>query len=308
MKILLAPTEDFIKTARAQLAANVSAGSSAVIPLTNTVGFAVNDFVAVGLEGSQTAELTQITDVTGENITVALLKLNHLQDDPVVKFRFNKRKFYGSLTQTGVFAELTANGSPVVITVDNPQGTTLEYTGGEGYIYFKSTYFNSTDSTESNILDANTVLADESVRYCSIYAIRKQGGLTNNPYLTDGFIETYRRRAENEVNSYLNARYILPLINSSGVNEIPFMIENITVLLAAGYMDYQELGSDGEGKKWLGEARSLLKALQTPAGQQLLGSDNAEMQTKTLTSGVQSNESVDSDCDDDPFFTRDQTF
>lgn len=310
MKVLLAPTEDFIKSVRTQLSAGVSAGSSAVVPVSNVAGLAVNDYVVVGLEGSQQAELCQITAISGESITVDLLKLGHLQDDPVVKYRYNKRKFYGSTVQAGPFTELTSYGSPTGIMVDAPQGTTLEYTGGEGYIYFKSTYYNSTDTTESNLADANTVLADESKRYCSIYAIRKQGGLTNNPYLTDGFIETYRKRAENEVNSYLNARYILPLTNSSGVAEIPFMVENMTVLLAAGYMDYQELGSDGEGKKWLGEARAVLKALQTPGGQQLLGSDNAEMQTKTLSNGVISNETEsngDDDCDQ-PFFDRNQTF
>ena len=307
MKLLSAPTEAFIKYEKAQLSAASAPGNSAILSLTNVAGFAVGDYVAVGLEGSQAAELCQITGVTNETITVDTLKLAHFQDDPVVKFRYNKRKFYGSILAAGPFVELTGYGSPVTIMVDDPQGTLLEYTGGEGYLYFKATYYNSATSEESNTADANTVLADESKRYCSIYAIRKQGGLTNNPFLTDGFIETYRKRAENEVNSYLNARYILPLINSSGVNEIPFMVENMTVLLAAGYMDYQQMGADGEGKKWLGEARAVLKALQTPGGQQLLGSDNAEMQTKTQSNGVQSNE-TDGSCDEGPVFSMDQTF
>jgi hypothetical protein len=134
------------------------------------------------------------------------------------------------------------------------------------------------------------------VRYCSLYAIKTQAGLTNNPYITDGLVEVYRKRAENEVDSYLNARYVLPLLNSTGVAEIPFLVENCTTLLAAGYMDYKEFGKDGEGVKWLGEARSILKKLQTPGGQQLLGADKMEMQTKTLSSSVMSYpDTVDND-------------
>lgn len=306
MKVLLAPTEDFIKRERTALSAAAAAGTSVVLNVVNSTGYAVNDYVVVGLEGSEIAELCEITAVAATTITVGVLALAHNIDDPVVKFRYNQRKFYGSLTATGSYTELTGYGSPVTIAVNDPQGTILEYTGGEGYLYFKSTYFNSHTSEESNIVDADTVLADESVRYCSLYAIRKQGGLTNNPYVTDGLIEVYRKRAESEVDSYLNARYILPLTNSTGSHEIPFLVENCTMLLAAGYMDYQELGKDGEGVKWLGEARGVLKRLQTPGGQQLLGSDKAEMQTKTLANGVQSYPD-NTDCDP-PNFTMAQRF
>ena len=158
-------------------------------------------------------------------------------------------------------------------------------------------------------MESNAVLGDESARYCSIYAIKKQAGLTKNPYITDGVVETYRKRAENEVDSYLNAKYTLPLQNSQGVPEVPFMIENICVLLAAGYMDYQEFGKDGEGVKWLGEGRAILKALQSPGGQQLLGSDHAEMMTNTLTSGVKSfPDTVDNENGPTRMFTTGQIF
>lgn len=309
MKVLIAPTEDFVKRERAKLTLNVSGGSSVVCTLDNVTGFAVNDYVVVGYEGSDGCELAKITAVTGETITLDTLNVNHLSGDSIVVYRYNKRKFYGCATINGSYTELTSYGSPVVIGVNNPQGTFLEYTGLEGYIYFKSTYYNSTTTDESNLTDADAVLADESVRYCSIYAIRKQAGLTSNPYFDDGMIENYRKRAENEVNSYLNSRYLLPLTNSSGVQEIPFLVENCTVLLAGGYIDYQEFRQDGEGVKWLGEARSILKKLQTPGGQQLLGSDWQEMQTQTLTSGPTGYpNTVDNLNGPTQKFTMDQTF
>ncbi len=288
MKILIAPTEDSIKRDRTKLTSDVLAGSNVSVPVANSAGFSANDYLVIGYEGSQQAELVQVASVSGENLVLGLLKLPHDKDEPIVQYRYNKRKFYGSLTSGGSYVELIGDSSPVTIAVNDPQGTVLEYTGGEGYLYFKSTYYNSQTSEESSILDSDEVLGDESVRYCSIYSIKKQAGLTNNPYITDGIIETYRRRAENEIDSYLASRYVIPYISQSGVQEIPPMLENLTVLLAAGYMDYQEFGKDGEGVKWLGEARAILKKLQGPGGQLLFGSDHLEMQTQSITNSVQS--------------------
>jgi len=287
MKTLIAPTEDFIKRDRAQIASDVSSGSSVVVTLLNSHGFAVNDFVVLGIEGSQQAELGQISAISGQTITISTLTLSHKAGEPVVQYRYNKRKFYGSTTSGGTYAELTTDGSPVTISVNDPQGTVLEYAGVQGYLYFKSTYYNSQTTEETDIDDAAEVLADESVRYCSIYDIKKQAGLTKNPYITDGIIETYRKRAEAEVNTYLYARYVLPFENSLGTGEIPAVVENCTTLLAAGYMDYQEFGKDGEGVKWLGEARSILKKIAT-GELRLIDSTYTEFQEKTLTQGVES--------------------
>ncbi len=288
MKNLLAPTEDFIKMERGRLSADIGPGSAVAIPVVNSDGFAVNNYIVVGIEGSEEAELCKVTGVATGLITVATLLMTHIQDEPIVHYRYNKRKFYGSLTAGGTYNELTLYGSPADIKVTDPQGTYFEYTGAEGYIYFKATYYNTTDSIETDIADATEVLADESKRYCSIYAIKKQAGLLRNPYVGDAVVETYRRRAESEVDSYLNSKYVLPLTNASGIQEIPFLVENCAALLAAGYMDYQEFGKDGEGIKWLGEARSILKKLQSPGGQQLLGSDHYEMQGRARSGGVRS--------------------
>lgn len=289
MKTLYASTEDFIRRERTNLAADAAAGTNVTLTLADNTGMAQNTFLVVGREGSETAELVQINaSVTaGQSVQVATLVFAHKQDEPVTVYRYDKRKFYGATTSDGTYTELTGDGSPVAIVPDDTQGAILEYTGST-YTYFKSTYYNSSTHEESNIADADAVLADESKRYCSIYAIRKQTGLTNNPFISDGYLETYRKRAESEVDSYLNAKYILPLTNSSGAFEIPFLIENCTTLLASGYIDYQEMGADGQGVKWLGEARAILKRLQTPGGQQLLGSDQVEMATKTYSSGVMS--------------------
>lgn len=289
LKTLLAPTEDFIKMDRTVLDADITAGDTVSLTVLNNSAFAQNDYIVIGYEGSESAELCQISSavIAGTTMVIATAVRNHKKGEPIVKYRYNKRKFYGSTTETGTYTELTAYGSPVTIQVSDPQGTYLEYTGSEGYEYFKATYFNTQDSRETDTADSDSVQGDQSARYCSIYAIRVQAGLTNNPYITDGQVETYRKRAENEVNSYIISRYQLPLVNASGVSEVPWMIENITTLLAAGYMDYQEFGQEGMGVKWLGEARGLLKKIQ--GGEQALIDISGQMMAEFETlSGVQS--------------------
>lgn len=293
MKLIYAPTEDFIRLAGSKLSADVAAGSSVTLAVYGNEGMSQNDYVVIGQEGTDTCEIQKISaSVTpGTAITVGTLIFAHKQEDPVRVFRYNQRKFYGATSQGGDYTELTSSGSPKTIQVNDPQGTSLEYTGDEGYTYFKSTYYNSTTTDETDIGDSVGMLADESVRYCSLEAIRRQAGLTDNPFVTDGQIEIYRLRAENEVNSYLYNRYVLPLTNQTyDTPEIPYIVENVTVLLAAGYMDYREYGKDGEGVKWLGEARAVLKAVQNGT-QRLIGSDMIEFEQKELTQGIQSSSS-----------------
>lgn len=300
--VLIAPTEEFIKRERTSLAADASAGSSVELTFANGNGYAVNDYIVIGTEGSETAELCLVTVVSGNTITVATLLLSHKKGEGVVKYRYNKRKFYGSTTATGSYTELTANGSPVTIGVDDPQGSILEYTGGEGYTYFKATYYNSTTAEESNVVDAGAVLANESVRYTTLTAIRIQAGLLNNPYIADGRIERKRTQAENEINSVLFRLYTLPL------SEVPPLISRICELLAAGYIDFEEYGPEGQGVKWLGEGRGLLNSIRD-GKQALIKTDGTELARKTTTQGIQSYpDQVDNNNGPTRHFTMGQRF
>jgi len=283
MKTLIAPTEDFIKVERGLLDADVSAGSNVSITLLNNDGLSENGFVVIGTEGSEKAEIQQINAAVtaGTTIQVATLKFDHKKGEPITLYRYNQRKFYGSLTKTGTYAELTADGSPKNIQVDDPQGTILEYTGAEGYLYFKSTYYNSQTTDETDTADSEAVEADESKRYTSLYQIRVQAGLTNNPFINDGRIERKRKQAENEINSAIFARYPLPL------SEVPPLLNTICDLLAAGYINFEEFGPDGEGKKWLGEARGILKRIMDGT-QRLIGTDGSELSTNSNTGKLHS--------------------
>ena len=275
MRTLLAPTEDFIKLERSTLNADATAGSSVSLTLKSNDGFSDNDYVVIGHEGSELAELQQINAaVSGVTaIQVATLKFNHKAGEPITFYRYNQRKFYGATSATGTYTELTGDGSPKDIQVDDPQGTILEYTGST-YTHFKATYYNSETTDETSEADSAAVEADESKRYASIWAIRKHAGLAGNPLYSDLRIETKRKIAENEINSAIFTRYDLPLA------EVPPILGQICELLAAGYIDYEEFGSDGEGVKWLGEARGLLKKLQKGT-QALIGEAGSELSLTT---------------------------
>jgi phage gp36-like protein len=299
MKAFIAPTESFIKTEIGTLNADATAGSNVTLTLINNDGLAQNDYIVIGHEGSELAELELINQAVtaGTSVRVATLKFNHKAGEPIVRYAYNQRKFYGSLTEGGSYTELTADGSPVNIQVDDPQGTLFEYTGST-YTYFKATYYNSTAAEETDIDDAVAVAGDQSGRYATLWDIRKHAGLAGNPFYSDVRLETKRKQAENEIKSAIMARYVLPLA------EVPELISRICELLAAGYIDYEEFGKDGEGVKWLGEARALLKAIQKGT-QRLIGSDDSELAVNTLVNRL---DGYPDDTADDPLFAMDDKF
>lgn len=302
MKLLIAPTEDFIKKERTNLTADVSAGSNVALTVANNDQIFALDYIVIGYEGSEKAELQQVSSVSGGTVvTVGTLKFAHSSQEPITKYSYNKRKFYGSTTETGSYTELTGDGSPITIQVDDPQGTYLEYSGST-YAYFKSTYYNSQTTTETDIADAVAVQADETTRYAGIYFIRKHAGIEGNTYYSDLNVEDKRKQAENEINSSIFSRYTLPL------SEIPAIITRICVLLAAGYIDFEEFGQDGEGVKWLGEARGLLKAI-VDGRQRLIGADGTELahnETTTALSGYPNATVGDTDSDSRVFKMSDK--
>lgn len=274
-KLLLAPTEDFIKVERGTLDADAVAGTSVALTLQNNNGLAQYDYIVIGLEGNELAELEQISAAVSGNtqVTVGTLKFNHKKGEPITKYSFNKRKFYGCVTETGSYAELTGDGSPKDIQADDPQGTFLEYTGST-YLFFKATYYNSQTTTESAIADANSVSGDESLRYATIYGIRKMAGLAGNPLYSDQRIEVKRKMAESTINAALAARYVLPL------TEVPALLNDICESLAAGSISYEEFGKDADGIAWIQSAKSTLKSI-SKGEMILMGADGLELTRQT---------------------------
>lgn len=300
MRTLLAPTEDEIKIERTTLAADATAGSNVTLTFESNDQMAENGFIVIGREGTEKAELEKINQaVSGASqARVATLLRDHKAGEPVTIYRYDKRKFYGSLTENGTYVELTDDGSPKAIQVDDPQGTLLEYTGDEGYLYFKATYYNSHTLEETSEDDSEAVEADESKRYASIHAIRSMAGFTENRFITDGRIEHKRQQAEDEINSNIITVYSLPL------DSVPPILKYVCELLAAGYLHYEEFGNDGEGVKKLGEARGILNKIKK--GEMKLILDGTELETGGTSNDARL--SANPSSTSDRKFTKDMVF
>jgi len=269
MKPLIVPLEPFIKSSKTFLSAAVAA-SATPISVDSIHTFSINDYVIIGTEGKENAEIKKITSTpTGTTIEVEALAFAHKIDEPVVKIAFNQRKLYGCLTKDGTFVFIETKN----ISVDNPQGTYFSYNGE--YEWFKATYYNEVTAIETDIADAIAGQAGEVQHFCSIYDIREEAGFIDNPYISDGRIHLLRTQVESEVKGSIASRYTLPL------SEIPEIVKNATIMIAAGRLLYREYGSDTEGLSKDGiekikEGRGILKAIRE--GELiLLSSDDEEL-------------------------------
>lgn len=302
MQSLIAPVEQFAYREKTKVIVVATAGSTVQITVENNQGFSANDYVVLKTPGNDQAHIAKISSVSANNkITVDTLKHNLYVGDEVIKILFNKMKFYGR-TATGTYTEMTLDGSPKDIEVDNPNGTLFEYTGTEGYIYFKVTYYNSTTAEETSITESNEVSADQSLRYCSIYSIRKIAGLVDNEFVTDERVESKRKIAESEINSVISLRYSLPLTT------IPDYIKEITMLLAGGYLSIEEFGDKGGGIDMVNQAKSYLKSIQKGENRLIDISTGEELSRNN--GGVLSGypDSSTEDTNDDVKFKMNQTF
>ena len=273
MRRLSAPIEpEIVEDSRTALTAEVSAGAAPTITVADNTGFVDDDIVMVGRRGQEGAELTTATatPAAGTSLALAALTKAHKIGTPVVRMRYDKRRFYGCTTESGSYTELTAYGSPAPIVVDDPQGTVIEYDGNEGYEWFKATYLNTVTNEETDIDDATAVSGTSTGRYATLLAIRRKAKIEDNPYIDDDRLEGARQYAESTINSSVLSQYSLPLAS------VPGIITETCRLLAAGSILWEEYGKDGEGKSMLDKAEATLKDIRE-GKLKLIDSDGAEM-------------------------------
>lgn len=223
-----APIEDFVLSEKTELTSAVSASATATtLPVSNTQGFSVNDFIIIGKIGSERAEIRKITEITdATNLKVELLKLGKQKGDPVTKIAFDKRRLYRSTAKDGTYTLLQTKD----IEVDNPMGTYFEDLGGSSSYWYKCTYFNSLTGTETSLDDAEAVQGGDVQHYASIYQIKRMAGFEENYAISPVLISDFRDAAENEINSRVVSVYSVPF------SSVPPLITHITSLLAAGML------------------------------------------------------------------------
>lgn len=298
---LVIPNENIIKSEKTTLNVSQSAVGAA-LELENNQGLVANqDFICIGREGSEQAELKGVSAVNSDqkNITLSSdTKFIHKQFEEIVKFNFDKRKIYRKLTGETSFTLIAT----VDIEVDRPLGTFYLDTTGVDTAQYKATYYNSITFVETSLTDAKAIYGSGGDHYCLLGEIREEAGFNGNDNIDDERIFRLRARSEGEVNSSLVTRYTLPLNTQtywedSSAQEL---IRQITVLLAAGwllwqeYPDERENGTSKDGLVKIKEARSMLKDIRN-GNLILLGSDNVSLaiSNKTGISGYPDDSMVD---------------
>lgn len=224
---------------KTNLTADAASGQANATVETNQ-GFAAADHVVIGRLGGESSEYGVLDSVSSTDVLVfnSNLARTHTIYTEVTKLYGDKIRIYravnadGTVPDDGDFSLLAT----VDIDFDEQQS---EYTdgGGSSAYWYKATYYNSTTTDETSLADSSAVRGGDYGNYASIEAIRGEAGFLNNRNISDAVIDQKRQAAQELINSALVGRYTLPL--STPINPL---VEQMTRLLAAGYLLTQEVG------------------------------------------------------------------
>jgi len=175
-----------------KLTADVSSGTTITVDSVN--GFSVNDYVIVGTEGTDSAELKKISSISGLVMTLdSAIAHSHLADEPVTKTLYNQIKIYRAESASASYSLLAT----VDVDVSNHNKETIYVDDtGSGSKYYKSTYYNSTTGIAS---DYSSALKGSGLfAYISLAEFRLRTGITGSD-IPDSELTTFLNRAANKI-------------------------------------------------------------------------------------------------------------
>jgi len=248
---------------KTELSADVAAAQK-VANVESAQGIVDDDFYILGKQGAELTELAQLDSKTGNALTALANYANaHKRGDPLIKLFGNKIKLYraanvdGSIPADASFTLLTT----LDIDVDQSYTEYTDATGGEGY-WYKKTYYNSVNTSESDLASSLAIRGGNYGNYATVEEVREEAGLTNNRWIPASVYQEKLVAAQGEVNASLKiGGYTLPL------TEVPAIVKNATILIAAGYTllkDYgpEHSGTNKDGNQKLTEGRKLLQKIE----------------------------------------------
>lgn len=274
LKLLTAPTEQsVVEAARTFLSADYIAADGGDLPVENTAGMFsdLTTYPVIGNVGTESAELVECDGGDADDGTLSVGKTyrDHKKGEPVTLYRFNQRKFYGALAKAGPYVELS--GSPLAIAVDDPQGTTIEYDGPEGYSWFKSTYYDSENDSETDIDDATARSGSNTMRYAGLWSIRKRAGFEKNGTIGDDRVEAARKTAEGSIDAAIANKYRLPL------SVVPEDVADAVRNHAAAILLFEEYGGENAEANALMNLATATKTAIADGTLTLLDADSASL-------------------------------
>lgn len=131
------------------LSDKVYAADTSIVVI-NATNFSANDFILIGVLGSETAELRKISSISSNTIVLTTaLSFDHPQDSTITLLDYDQIIFYHSATTTGVLTALAAAQTIVPDDVYNSYNDTSNIVG---YGWFK--FQNSVTSAASSLSNA----------------------------------------------------------------------------------------------------------------------------------------------------------
>ena len=290
--------ERFNYSTRTRVNADAAAAATS-LTVKNTTGYSANDYILIGYEGADTAEVRKVSAVaslTAFTLTGSALQFAHDRFEYVTKVEYNQRKLYSCATEGGTYTLV----STFELGVNNPLGTLVSDTGTD--TFYKITYYNATTTKETSLADAEVIksettevkVVDSDLRYCTLAEIRKISGFREGGSVSNEDVESVRYRSESVVQSKLSVVYALPL------SFIPYVIRRVTAELAAGYLLINEAGETGEalwerGNALVKGAMGMLEDIQSK-DMILIDADGEELSNVTTqTLSFSPSDSTDSD-------------
>ncbi len=229
----------------------------------NAQNIVANDFIYLGSAGTEQVEKQKISSVTAQTLDlVGTLAFAHKRFSLVRAVYGDQIQIYraanvdGSVPLDASFATLD---SPIDLDPDQLSTTYIDATGSTEF-WYKHVYFNSGTAAEVTSLNAvKAVRGGNYGEYASTEQIRKQAGISKNPYITDGEVALKRLSTQAEIDAALNTLYTVPF-----GDDVPDLVRQVCILIAAGYILINEYGATAsgtskDGKEMLEEGRELLR-------------------------------------------------
>ncbi len=252
------------------LNADAAAGQNLVTILNDTT-YSAGHKILLGNPSQETSEVGTIQSLANKVITLSgNLSNRHIRGEMLTLLFGNQIRLYRASNVDGsIPADNAFSYASIVTSIQGDDSTTdlTDPLGGSNY-WYKTTYYNSVTGEETDLSQSFPMRGGSYGKLVSVDSVRDEAGLEDNRNLDDGKIAERRDQAEDEVLGRLAAAgYVVPLQSSNGTLYVPPLIENITRLLAAGYLLLQEYGSVEEGNTKDGNAKikqanAMLDAIQ----------------------------------------------
>lgn len=175
------------------------AAAQTTISVLQGTNFAADEYVLIGIPGTEQAEIIKITSVAAGTITLTTaLAYDHNQGTPVTFIPFNQIEVYSASSSGGSFSLLSA----VSIRPDALE-TYYPRTADASTVYYKARFKNSNNTTYSDYSDEVSALG---YAYNTVWSVKKRaldqlgeklGGLITDEFLNDSLWEA-RREFDNQ--------------------------------------------------------------------------------------------------------------